>query len=258
MNKYKAKIMIIKAIKKYAQDGDSEAFSKVMERVMSKVDSTSLNDVVQYSKNRLKIDEATVIRAYKIFVKRLYQQEVSKKKEQVVGEFLKMFDISKEELEPELKPTSKLKMKKEADLKSIWDKIKQMSPIELTKNAYNFISSFDNFKDAAEHIIKFVDELSKIQTESKDVTTAAMSDKIGKIAGLMMIISLIMTLGAAGTSDLADKIPSAVHSGDEVKSIATAISSWGLTGILAYLSNLFGKKESKEKKERRIYQGPSL
>ena len=259
MNKYKSRIALAKTLMKIAiQQGDPKALAEVMNKIMSFIDSTDLKAVQAYVAKKMDLDAETTKEAYNIFVKNFYENVLKEEQSSAVERAKKRvsdtFHIS---YETQAKINNG--MVKQADANAAWDKVKHMSTMELVSNAINFVTQYKNIKEVAETIARLANDINinPPTPPAAGLAVASLSEKVGKATGLMLFISFLLTIGAAGTSDLASKIPPAMTQNDEFRAIVAMLSSWGVTGILGFLSNLFKNRENKQNKPK-YYQGPSF
>ena len=85
------------------------------------------------------------------------------------------------------------------------------------------------------------------------MAVAQLSKKISGVAALLWVVSFILALGAAGTSDFNAKHYTQITDANKLKeahAMMMMLSSFGLSAIVTVIGNFFKKQENKESKPK--------
>jgi len=270
------------------QQFDLNTLTTMVPQIMGQLDSSDIATTRNYLVQNMGVDPTMAQQATTAFAVKIYNEEKAKRQNQVVQEVAKKMglhpdvvknwdkgsalpslpgmqaSIRKSRVAKIISSDVSKQFSKFAELDGVVEKVNTMSPQEKLKNLYNFFKNFGNISEGVTAIMEFVnqiaDQLGPFGNQppaAGGMTIANLSGKVGVVASLLWIVSFILILGAAGTSDFNARYWN-LHpdKADEARAIILALKVVGAAGITTALANFFKKKEQPETPKRKtLYEG---
>lgn len=273
---------------------DVNTLTGMIPQIMGQLDSSDISQTRNYLIQQMNVDPSVAQQATINYAMKIYKEEKAKRQNQLIQDVAKKMGLNPDVVQnwdkssalPPL-PGMKASLRRErihklisadlkktfnkyAELDSAIDRVNNMTATDKIKNLYNFFKGFDSISEGVVALMAFVDEIANQlgggPPTAGGLAYAKLSSKVGVVASLLWVVSLIMILGAAGTSDFNAKYwylhPDKAA---EAKAIVMALSSVGVAGLTTALGKfLKGKEdvksqqEAEAKKKTRMYQGPQL
>ena len=252
---------------------DFNAAITMIPQIMKQINSTQIGAVRDYMIKNLKADPNVVQQATTSYAVKIYKEESAKRQQQLIMEVGKKLGIDPSQISgnsqtsplpplPGMQAAMKRRIRlasliksdlyKKADVNSVVESVDHLSTVDKIHNLYQFFSNFDSISDGVKNIMDFISNFnSNFPNPPSAPVTAQMSKHIGTAAAILWVISFIIMLGAAGTSDFNAKYYTHISNADKLKeaqAMMLALKSVGAASITTAIANFFKKREEKEKR----------
>jgi len=262
---------------------DFNAAITMIPQLMKQLNTTQIPAIRDYMVNTLKADPNVAQQATTSFAVKIYREESNKRRQQLVEEVGKKLGIDPTKIpnmgqNAQLPPLPgmqaslnrrkriariiKADLTKTADVSEVVEEVDNLSPSQKVNNLYHFLSGFDSISDAVKSIFDFISNFdSNFPTPPMAPATAQMSNKIGGVAAFLWVVSFMIALGAAGTSDFNARYYTHLTNADKLReahAMMLVVKSMGLSAIVTAIAHFFKKREEKEAqsqpKEKKLYE----
>lgn len=262
---------------------DFNAAITMIPQIMKQLNTTQIPAIRDYMVNTLKADPNVAQQSTTSFAVKIYREEANKRRQQLIEDVGKKLGIDPTKIQnigqnaplpalPGMQAFLNRKKRiariiksdftKKADVAEIVEEVDNLSPTQKLNNLYHFFSGFDSISEGVKSIFDFISNFdTNFPPPPMAPATAQMSKKIGGVAAFLWVVSFIIVLGAAGTSDFNARYYTHLTDVDKLKeahAIMLAVKSMGLSAIVTGIAHFFKKREEKENqsrpKEKKLYE----
>ena len=267
---------------------DSNTLMTMIPQIMHQLDTSNLGQVRDYITEKMNVNPQVAQKAVGDFGAKIYKEELTKRRNQTIQDVAKKMGINPDVVKGWDKPSAlpplpqttssihrrqRINLIVNADLNKTFNKIAETKDIiekatnlpiqEKIKNLIKFFSNFSSVEEGVNSILGFVRELSNQVSMVEQPVTAKLSDKVNVISSILWVVTIMLALGAAGTSDFNQRYwISHPDDAQAVKAMTLTIESFGAalltSALVKFLKNKENNNQKEELKKNRMYQGDKI